>query len=62
MEQTCMRRGNCQYYVEDFFRVYRSMLDDFDMLVCRENCEYYSPREIYDVPEPKEVETDFFKQ
>lgn len=38
------------------------MLDEFDMLVCRENCEYYSPREIYDVPEPKEEETDFFKQ
>lgn len=60
MEHMCTKRGNCQYYVEDFFRRYGSMLDDFDMLICKENCEYYIPREIYEVPETKNEETDIF--
>lgn len=44
MEHTCKKRSNCKYYVEDFFRRYGDMLDDFDFLVCDDNCKYYTPR------------------
>ena len=54
MEHTCKKRGNCKYYVEDFFRRYGDMLDRFDFLICGDDCKYYAPRE----PEAEKLSAD----
>ena len=59
MEHRCNKRENCKYYVEDFYRKYADMLDQFDFLVCEENCKYYSPKN-EEVKQETSVEGNLF--
>lgn len=59
-EHVCKRRENCKYYLEDFFVRYRAMLDDFDFLICEENCKHYLPKK-EEVPPKVTNDEDIFK-
>lgn len=44
-EKTCKKRDNCKYYDVNLYRKYSDIIDQFDFLVCEENCKYYTPRQ-----------------
>ena len=53
-EHTCKKRDNCRYYDVDIYRKFKDIWDQFDFLICKEDCKYYVPRE----PEAEKLSAD----
>lgn len=53
-EHTCKKRDNCRYYDVDIYSKFKDIWDQFDFLICKEDCKYYVPRE----PEAEKYSAD----